>query len=80
MLAEAFLNIVWKKATTVGFGQKGTHLVAWYCGHTKAPTYATLADPADYVEKPSCVTGADPTAFNDCFSKEAVKAANTYRD
>jgi hypothetical protein len=77
-LGFAFLNIVWKSAKTVGFGQKGTHLVAWYCA-APAPNLAGLVDGTDYDKAATCETGAAPLLHNKCFNKESMAASNAYR-
>jgi len=72
------MEIVWKNAKTVGFGQKGQHLVAWYCA-SPAPNLSALVDGTDYDKGKTCETGADPTLYNSCMNTAAVEAANSYR-
>jgi hypothetical protein len=51
-------------ATTVGFGQRGKYLVAWYCGG--APNLATLADGTDFIKDPTYDAAAVPKKENGC--------------
>jgi hypothetical protein len=77
-LAYAFRELLWKNAKTVGFGQKGTHLVAWYCA-SPAPDLSALVDKSDYDALKSCETGTGPLLYNTCFNKAAIDESNTLR-
>jgi hypothetical protein len=73
-LAYAFVEIVWKSATTVGFGQKDQYLVAWYCA-SPAPNLSALTEGTDFDKTETCIKDA----YNACFNTAATTEANKLR-
>lgn len=73
-MAYNFVEIVWKSATTVGFGQKDQYLVAWYCA-SPAPNLSALTEGTDFDKAETCIKDA----YNTCFYDAAAKEANVYR-
>lgn len=76
---KAFMRVVWKDQTTVGFGTRGKYTIAWYCN--KAPKVDDSTSSNTNVSKTSsCIDqGAEGDKVNRCFQKEALKAVNEYR-
>jgi len=79
-LAYKFIAIVRKAAKTVGFAQKGKHLVAWYCTAPK-PALSGQQDPSNYIKATTgCLKNPGANSlWNSCFNTAAIKEVNVYR-
>jgi len=74
----AFSRMMWRKSTKVGFGIRGSYVMAWYCNEPMKTQTQTAADYKLYkanVGKLCLVDG-----YNQCYNDKAIEAHNAARE